>query len=66
MQGTGDVQRLPMPSFIIFVKDSLDLFIPALVSFIPSPLSYGLYGSSEKVSFSVAASLHRASSVSRR
>lgn len=38
-EGTGDVQKLPVPLFIIFAKDCLDLFIPAPASFLPSPLS---------------------------
>ena len=43
MEGTGDVQRLPVPLFIIFAKDCLDLFIPVLASFLPSLLSISMH-----------------------
>lgn len=39
IEGTGNVQRLPVPLFIIFAMDCLDLFISDLASFLPSPLS---------------------------
>lgn len=42
-EGTGDVQKLPMPLIIVFAKVCLDLFIPALASFLRSPRSIPIH-----------------------